>query len=77
MDTGDGARTRVFGLKYPIPKDGDSHRIRIDVTDQDGTRTVYDEPHNGGETVKTEVQGVGKPTIRLYDNDAMRYEKTL
>lgn len=73
MDT----RLRVFAIEYRVPNDNQPHRIRIDVTDRDGTRTVYDDPRDPGEKVKEDVEGIGRRvTIRLYDNDQMQREVT-
>lgn len=70
-------RLRVFTVRYPVPRDNAPHRIRIDVTDKDGTRTVYDEVRTGGERVQEDIDGMGKRiTIKLYDNDELRSEQT-
>jgi serine/threonine-protein kinase len=77
-DTGDGERIRTFSVSYDIPRDNQPHRIRIDVTDKDGTRTVYDEPRQAGERVKEEIEAVGRRvTIKFYDNDELRKEVPL
>jgi serine/threonine-protein kinase len=69
------ARVRTFDVRYPVPNDGAAHRIRIDVTDRDGTRTVYDETRNSGEAIKQRVEAVGKQIrIRLFDNDQLQSE---
>ncbi len=71
------SKTRTFAIGYNVPKDGQPHRIRIDVIDRDGPRTVYDETLQAGEKAAMDVQGVGKRvTIKLYDNDALRSEQT-
>ena len=82
-ETGEGGgaggedRLRVFTIRYPVPNDAQQHRVRIDVTDKDGTRTVYDEVVEPGARVQHDVEAVGKSiTIRLYDNDALRSEQT-
>ncbi len=76
-DTGDGERIRVFTVRYRVPGDNATHRIRIDVTDKDGQRTVYDEVREAGERVEEEIEGVGKRiTIKLYDNDELRSEQS-
>lgn len=78
-DTGGNAgdRVRLFTIRYPIPNDGVRHRIRIDVTDKDGTRTIYDEERDGGERIQEEIEGVGRRvTIKLFDNDELRSEQT-
>ena len=69
-------KVRTFDVKYPVPADAASHRIRVDVTDRDGTRTVFDETHKAGETLKQRIEAVGKQIhIRLFDNDQLRSER--
>lgn len=77
-DSGGAAgRSRVFDLAYPIPSDDAQHRIRIDVTDREGMRTVYDDVHESGRKFAHEVEGYGRLiNIKLYDNDVLKYEKT-
>jgi len=64
---------RFLSIPYSVPSDGRSHRIRVDVEDEDGLHTGYDQAHEPGESVKIEVKVAGpKATIRLYDNDALK-----
>ena len=71
------SQTRTFSVGYKVPSDNQQHRIRIDVIDRDGPRTVYDETLQAGGKAAMDVQGVGrKVTIKLYDNDALRSEQT-
>ena len=74
---GDDTRVRTFDVKYPVPPDNAPHRIRIDVTDRDGTRTVFDESQKAGDTIKQRIEAIGKQIhIRLFDNDQLRSELT-
>ncbi len=76
-DDSGGARARVFDLDYPVPADEAQHRIRIDVTDREGMRTVYDDVQESGQKFHHEVEGYGRLiNIKLYDNDVLKYEKT-
>ncbi len=73
----DPDRTRYFDIAYNVPRDGQPHRVRIDVTDKNGPRSVYDEAKNAGEPVKFRVEAVGKPiVIKVYDNDQLTKETT-
>ena len=73
----DPDRTRYFDIAYNVPRDGQPHRVRIDVTDKNGPRSVYDEAKNAGEAVRFRVEGVGKPiVIKVYDNDQLTKETT-
>ena len=71
------SQMRTFSVGYKVPSDNQQHRIRIDVIDRDGPRTVYDETLQAGGKAAMDVQGIGKKiTIKLYDNDALRSEQT-
>jgi serine/threonine-protein kinase len=71
------SKTRTFAIGYNVPKDNQPHRVRIDVIDRDGPRTVYDETLQPGDKAAMDVQGVGKRvTLKLYDNDTLRSEQT-
>jgi serine/threonine-protein kinase len=55
-----------------LPKDGEGPaEVRIDVSDDDGTRTVYKEQRQPGETVTETVQGNGPMTIEVYYGDRL------
>jgi serine/threonine-protein kinase len=70
------ARVRYFDVKYPVPSEGDEHRIRIDVLDDNGPRTVFDEVRKSGAKVNFRVEAVGKAiSIKVYDNDELKYEQ--
>lgn len=76
----DTPRTHSFSVPkepYPVPRDGKSHRIRIDVEDDEGKRTEYDAQHEPGESVQASVTVTGKARIRLYDNDALKGEANI
>ena len=45
--------------------------VRIDVTDDEGQRTVYSETHNPGEVVTQTVDGKGKMLIEVYFGDKL------
>ena len=68
-------RLRTFDIQYPVPADGAAHRIRLDVTDRDGTRTVFDETRKPGDKLRQRVEAKGQSIhIRLFDNDTLRSE---
>lgn len=70
-----GAKTRYFDIKYPTPADGADHRVRIDVLDDAGPHTVFDEVKKSGEKMSYRVEAIGKAvTIKLYDNDELKAE---
>jgi hypothetical protein len=70
-------KTSYLTVNYAIPSDAAAHHIRIDVTDKNGVRTVYDEVREAGENLNQDVEGVGKKiTIKVYDNDVQVDEVT-
>jgi hypothetical protein len=72
---GEKVRTRYFHIGYDIPDDGERHRIRIDVLDDDGPRTVYNSSRRAGGRVDRDVQARGsRISIKVYDNDELRSE---
>lgn len=70
------ARTRYFRVEYPVPDDGNEHRIRIDVEDDEGPHTVYDETVKAGTKLKRErVKTVGEDVkVKVFDNDELASE---
>jgi hypothetical protein len=65
-------------VKYKVPADNLSHHIRIDVTDRDGTRTVFDETHKAGDYLKPSIEAVGHQIhLRLFDNDVLKDERVI
>ncbi len=73
-----GDKVRVIGISgYDIPDDGMPHRLRIDVEDKNGRRTVFDENREPGEKFSQDVECIGKKvTVILYDNDVAKATKT-
>jgi hypothetical protein len=59
---------------YAVANDGKQHRIRIDVIDESGKHTEYDNMHEAGDPVQVSVKVTGKGKIRLYDNDRLMGE---
>lgn len=67
------AGQRTYLVNYKVPADDRSHRIRVDVEDEEGLHTAYDQVEEAGKSLKIEVTFVGaKVTIRLYDNDVLK-----
>lgn len=57
-------------VSVTLPNIGDEpQQARIDVTDDDGTRTVYQQEHQPGDKVIYTVQGTGDMTIEVYFGD--------
>ena len=59
--------TRSAALLVSIPEDAsEPAEVHIDVTDDDGTRTVYRETHNPGDTFVENIEGNGETTAKVY-----------
>jgi eukaryotic-like serine/threonine-protein kinase len=72
---GEKARARYFHIRYPVPDDGERHKIRIDVLDDDGPRTVFNRSRKAGGEVEYDVEARGSQiSIKVYDNDELRSE---
>lgn len=63
---------RTTSVTVDLPKDGaQPNEVRIDVTDDDGTRTVYQKQRQPGDKVIETVQGNGEMTIEVYFGDQL------
>ena len=59
-------------LNIDLPTDtSDAAEVRIDVTDDNGTRTVYQETHKPGDNVTENVEGTGSVTAEVYFGDRL------
>lgn len=69
---------RTFLLAYGVPADGKTHRLRIEVGDASGSiNTAIAENVKPGTPFQKQVTARGsRVTLRLYDNDALKYERT-
>ncbi len=55
-----------------LPQTGDQpQQMRIDVTDDNGIRTAYQQEHQPGEKVSTTVEGNGPMTVEVYFGDEL------
>jgi len=58
-------RSTVVTVEVPAEASGPDE-LRIDVTDNDGRRTIYQEQHKPGDIVTQTVDGTGKLKIEVY-----------
>ena len=67
---------RTVQVAATLPTDADGpEQVRIDVTDNAGTRTVYQQDHQPGEKINQSVQGTGKITVDVYFGDQLVLSK--
>ena len=71
-DTSDSSPLRTTVVTVSLPTDApDNAEARIDVTDDNGKRTVYQQPRKPGDTLVATVQGNGDMTIEVYFGDRL------
>lgn len=64
-------------LSVNLPTDGEpSDNVRIDVTDKNGTRTVFQKEYNAGDTVVQSVEGTGDVTAKVYYGNRLVLTRT-
>jgi beta-lactam-binding protein with PASTA domain len=64
-------------ITVALPTDGDPRGVvRIDVSDQGGSRTVYQKEHAAGDTVVQTVEGKGEVTARVYYGNRLILTRT-
>lgn len=73
--------SRTITVRVAIPADGQPQDVSIDVQDQNGERTVYQQTHNPGDLVRERVrvtrqQGT-KARIRIYVDGSLLREQVL
>ncbi len=58
-------RVKLSGLDHPVT-------LRVDLVDDRGTRTVYEQPHDPNETVELATRGTGAEVVfRIYYDDEL------
>jgi len=68
----EGSSLRSTVVTVNLPTDApETAEARIDVTDDDGKRTVYQQHRKPGETLVETVQGNGDMTIEVFYNDRL------
>lgn len=71
----DARRAYIYSLDIKLTDLTEATRVRIDVVDAQGTRTVYDESKQPGDGIKLDVRAYGKSaTFRLFYNDELKQE---
>ncbi|MHB9133103.1 MAG: PASTA domain-containing protein [Armatimonadota bacterium] len=63
-------RSSVINVDLPTDSSNPA-MVRIDVTDDEGKRTVYEEEHNPGDTIIQTVQGTGPMKVEVFFGDQL------
>lgn len=70
--TSEGAKAYVYNLEVAVKGVSRTVTVRIEIVDDRGTRTVYEERKKDGETATASVRGYGeKATFRIYYDDEL------
>jgi serine/threonine-protein kinase len=65
-------------VRFVVPDKVESHRITIEVEDEEGVHTVYDNVHKPGDLIDQQAEGVGaEVTIRVYIDENLVKEEVL
>lgn len=68
LSTGPGPVVQTKQLSYTLPSDQSFYQVLIRVTDNQGTRDVYNQPHRAGDKVVVAVSYYGSATVEVYTN---------
>jgi serine/threonine-protein kinase len=74
---GEKADRKLTLLLYRVPYGFWEKKVRIEVTDPDGTRTVYDEMDQPGSTINLAIGYTAQCTIRIYVDGVLETERTV
>lgn len=66
------ADTPHYGtVNISVPSGASSQHVQIVVTDDNGTRVVYDKNQSGGDSITKNISGVGKTRVKVYINNSL------
>lgn len=66
------AGTPHYGtVNISVPAGASSQHVQIVVTDDNGSRVVYDKNQSGGDSITKNVSGVGKTRVKVYINNSL------
>lgn len=71
-----GAVKRAI-VQVTVPEGASKQVVQIVVTDSNGRRVVYDNPHKPGDKIEKQIEGVGQLRMQVYINGTLAQEKTL
>lgn len=66
------AGTPHYGtVNISVPAGASSQHVQIVVTDDNGSRVVYDKNQSGGDSITKNISGVGKTRVKVYINNSL------
>ena len=67
VSKGPGPEPEIVRVTVPVPRDGEKHRIRIEVVDAKGTHEEYNNLHDPGDVVVSDnIPVYGSGTLKVY-----------
>lgn len=69
LSKGPGPEAKTAAVNVAIPNDGLSHKVKITVTDDAGSRTAYEAEHNPGDSFTRVVTYYNKGKIQVFVDD--------
>lgn len=58
-------------VNISVPSGASSQHVQIVVTDDNGSRVVYDKNQSGGDSITKNISGVGKTRVKVYINNSL------
>jgi len=67
----------VYSLRFQIPTTEDTRYVRVEMTDDDGTRTIHEEQHEPGDWIDLKERGKGtEATFRIFFDGELKRQVT-
>ncbi|HAZ62172.1 MAG TPA: hypothetical protein DCZ72_00960, partial [Armatimonadetes bacterium] len=64
-------------IEYTVPTDRASCMVKIVVRDDNGEQIIYNRLHQGGDTIRRDVEGQGRARIEIYLDDLLEQQEDL
>lgn len=64
-------------VNISVPSGASNQHVQIVVSDDNGSRTVYDQTHRGGDSISQSVSGTGKTRVQVYLNNSLVQDQYL
>ena len=72
------AGTPHYGtVNISVPSGASSQHVQIVVSDDNGTRVVYDKNQSGGDSITKNVNGIGRTRVKVYINNSLVQDQYL
>ena len=58
-------------VNISVPSGASSQHVQIVVSDDNGSRVVYDRNQSGGDSISKSVSGTGRTRVKVYINNSL------